>query len=229
MPHIVRESDFKTCMGEDLWPGMWVHTWVWGHKHRQPSPLDACFLWRVEQHDGVMLLAGQGVEVLVPLTTALAEEVRLIKDPKCELLADYSAEWAALRKLGYGVYLHEYTAYDFRTYLSLYCIRGYREWRFSLSFLPWGQYEHQSEAVRVHLATSWWRLKHPQYANALAGQQPREFWHWPTVPGVKQLHALGQAAYRTEQGSVTISPDGKLIATGRKAWDFPSEDGESKS
>lgn len=223
MPHIIRDAEFKTYLGEGLWPGMWVHAVVWGHKHREPSPLDACFLYRVEQHDGVMLLAGQGVDMLVPLTEELARDVRLIKDQQCELLADYPAEWAALRKLGWGVYLHKFTTYSFRSHLSLYCERGYKEDRFFLPALPWGQHKEHPEAIRALLATAWWRLKHPKFASALARQQSEEFWDWPNVPDVKQLHVLGQAAYRTQEGSIEIGPDGALRATGRKAWGLPTE------
>ena len=227
MPHIIRESAFKTCMGQDLWPGMWVHSCGWGHKHSDPSPLHACFLWRVEQHDGVMLLAGQGVEVLVPLTQELAEDCSLIENQQCELLANYPAEWAALRKLGWGVYLHGYTTYNsYRTRLSLYCQRGYKDSRFYLPELPWQQCEEHPEAIRALLATAWWRLKHPRYANALAGQHPREFWDWPNVPAVKQLHVMGQKAFRTEEGSIEIGPDGTLKATGRKAWGLPGDEQE---
>jgi hypothetical protein len=221
MPHIIRDAEFKTSDGEGLWPGMWVQTWVWGHKHQEPSPLDACYLWRVEQHDGVMLLAGQGVDVLVPLTEELAEDVRLIKDQRCELLAEYPAEWAAIRKLGWGVYLHNFTTYSYQRHLCLYCQRGYGDERFFLPALPWDKFEHAPAAVRALLATSWWRLKHPKFARALARQQAAEFWDWPNVPDVKQLHALGQAAYRMQEGQVEIGPDGLLRATGRKAWDFP--------
>ena len=228
MPDIIRDATFKTYLGEGLWPGMWVHTKAWGHKYCDSSPLDACFLWRVEQHDGVMLLAGQGVEVLVPLTEELAEEVQLIKDQQCELLANYPAEWAAIRKLGWGVYLHDFTTYRFQTHLALFCERGYKEERFFLPALAWGQQE-EPEAIRALLATSWWRLKHPKFASALARQQAVEFWEWPNVPDVKQLHALGQAAYRTQEGSIEISPDGKLTATGRKAWGFPPEDDNKKA
>jgi hypothetical protein len=229
MPHIIRDAEFKTSLGEGLWPGMWVHTKAWGHKYCDSSPLDACFLWRVEQHDGVMLLAGQGVEVLVPLTPELAEGCHLIKDQQCELLANYPAEWAAIRKLGWGVYLHKFTTYRYQTHLALSCERGYKEERFFLPALPWDQHEEHPEAIRALLATSWWRLKHPKFASALARQHKGEFWEWPNVPDVKQLHALGQAAYRTEEGSVEIGPDGTLKASGRKAWDFPSIEGEEQA
>jgi hypothetical protein len=214
MPHIIRNAEFKTALGEGLWPGMWVHSWVWGRKRDEPSPLDACYLWRVEQHDGVMLVAGQGVDILVPLTPELAEDCVLIKDERCDLLATCPAEWAALRRTGWGVYLHEY----------LHCQRGNYRHRFFLAHEQQYQLDKHPTTLPTFLATCAWRLKHPQYANALAGQHPREFWDWPNVPDIKQLHALGQAAYRTEQGSITISPDGKLIATGRKAWDFPTEE-----
>ncbi|RZK28575.1 MAG: hypothetical protein EOO61_21865, partial [Hymenobacter sp.] len=128
MPHIIRDAEFKTSDGEGLWPGMWVHPWGWGRKRREPSPLEACYLYRVEQHDGVLLLAGQGVDVLLPLTPALADDVQLIKDPACELLAICPAEWATLRRTGWGVYLHYYTStyYDRNLIhrLSLDCRRG---------------------------------------------------------------------------------------------------------
>jgi hypothetical protein len=227
MPQIIRDAEFKTSDGEGLWPGMWVHTWGWGRKRLKPTPIDGCYLWRVEQHDGVMLLAGQGVDLLVPLTPELAEECVLIEEPACDLLATCPTEWAALRRTGWGVYLHYYTSlyYDVRLRyrLSLGCQRGNQWHRFLLAEKHQYDLAQNPAILPTFLATCAWRLKHPQYASALAGQHPREFWDWPNVPNVKQLHTLGQAAYRTEQGSVTISPDGKLIATGRKAWDFPTE------
>jgi hypothetical protein len=233
MPHIIRDAEFKTSDGEGLWPGMWVYSWGWGNKRKAPSPLDACYLWRVEQHDGVMLLAGQGADVLLPLTPEIAEDAQLIKESACELLFACPAEWAALRRTGWGVYLYYYTSihYDvnLRHRLSMDCRRG-NEWhRFFLPKEQQYQLEEHLAILPTFLATCAWRLKHPRYANALAGQQPREFWDWPNVPDVKQLHALGQAAFRTEEGSIEISPDGKLTATGRKAWGFPSAGGEEQT
>lgn len=225
VPHIIRDAEFKTDNGQGLWPGMWVHTWGWGYKTTKLSPLDACYLWRVEQHDGVMLLAGQGTEVLVPLSTELVEDISLITEPACELLATCPAEWATLRRTGWGVYLYYYTSiyYDahLRHRLALNCRRGNAWQQFLLPEKQQYQLEEYSAILPTFLATCAWRLKHPNYAQALGAQHPREFWDWPNVPDVKQLHALGQAAYRTEQGNVTISPNGKLVATGRKAWEFP--------
>jgi hypothetical protein len=139
-------------------------------------------------------------------------------------------QWAALRKLGWGVYLHYYSnGYNLYRRLCLHCQRGYSEEFFFLAEEQQYHLAEQPEMLPTLLTTSWWRLKHPRYANALARQHPREFWNWPNVPDVKQLHALGQAAYRTQEGSVTISPDGKLIATGRKAWEFPAEGEEPEA
>jgi hypothetical protein len=229
MPHIIRDAEFKTLAGDGLWPGMWVHSWFWQHKRAEPSPLNACYLWRVEQHDGVMLLAGQGADVLVSLTPELAEEVVLIQDQRCELLFSHLAEWALLRKLGWGVYLHDYlVTYKYQHRLSLFCQRGNDRHRFSLPYEQEYELEQSPQILPTFLATCAWRLKHPRYANALAGQHPREFWDWPNVPDVKQLHAMGQAAFRTEEGSVEIGPDGLLKATGRRAWGFPSDEQENQ-
>jgi hypothetical protein len=62
-------------------------------------------------------------------------------------------------------------------------------------------------------SSPYWRLKHPRYANALLNQQPREFFHWPNAPVLKHLHAMGLAAWKTLEGNIEISPDGKLTAT----------------
>jgi hypothetical protein len=227
MPHIIRDAEFKTSAGQALWPGTWVHPWGWGRKNLKPTPLDDCYLWRVEQHDGVMLLAGQGVDLLVPLTPELADECILLENQACELLATCPQEWAALRKLGWGVYLHYYTNHaNLYDRLSLYCQRGTVSRRFLLAEDQQYQLEKHPAILSAFLATCWWRLKHPRYASALASQHPREFWDWPNVPDVKQLHVLGQAAFRTQEGSITISPNGKLTATGRKAWDFPGAEGQ---
>jgi hypothetical protein len=222
MPHIIRDAEFKTSLDEGLWPGMWVYNWAWGRKNMQPTPLDGCYLWRVEQHDGVMLLAGQGVDALVPLTPELAEECVLIKDSACELLATCPTEWAALRRTGWGGYLYYFTSNDFDRRLGLACRRGNSLLSFFLPEQQQYQLEEHPAILPTFLATCAWRLQHPKFAQALARQQERAFWHWPNVPVVKQLHVLGQAAYRTQEGSIEIAPDGKLKATGRKAWGFPS-------
>jgi hypothetical protein len=224
MPHIIRDAEFKTSLGKALCPGMWVHTWGWGRKHMKPTPIDGYYLWRVEQHDGVMLLAGQGVDVLVPLTPELADECILIENPACELLAAYPNECAALHKLGWGVYLHyfdgAYTS-DLHNRLALHYQRGNKAGNFFLPDNLRYQVERQPEVIRTFLVTSYWRLKHPRYANALLSQQQREFFHWPNAPDLKQLHAMGLAAWKTQEGNIEISPDGKLTATGRKALEFP--------
>lgn len=224
MPHIIRDAEFKTAQGQGLWPGMWVHTYGWGIITSETSPLDACYLWRVEQHDGVMLLAGQGEDILVPLTPEIAEECILIENGACELLATCPTEWAAIRKLGWGVYLHYYSnGYNLRRRFGLNCRRRNSYEHFFLAEGQQYQLDEYPEILRSLLATAWWRLKHPRYAYALATQQPREFWDWPNTPVLKQLDALGKAALQTVEGSITITPDGKLKATGRKAWGFPTE------
>lgn len=226
MPHIIRDAEFHTSAGEGLWPGMWVHTWVWNHRRQEPSPLQACYLWRVEQHDGIMLLAGQGVDVLLPLTAEIADDCVLIRDSACDLLATCPAEWAALRKLKWGVYLDYHTSYyNFHLYrrLSLHYHRENGRGRFSMAEGLQYQLEEKPEILRSFLTTCCWRLKHPRYAEALASEQPREFWDWPNTPPLKQLHAMGVAAFKTVEGRVEIGPDGMLKATGRKAWDFPTE------
>jgi hypothetical protein len=231
MSDIIRDAEFKTSAGEGLWPGMWVHPWGWGCKREKPLLLDACYLWRVEQHKGVLLLAGQGVNVLLQLTHELAKDCILINEPAGDLLAAYPAEWTALRRTGWGVYLHYYTSiyYDplLRHRLSLDCRRCNVWYHFILPKHLQDQLHQHPAILAAFLATCTWRLQHPKYAKALAGQKPRNFWDWPNVPPVKQLQTLGKAAYRTQEGSIEIAPDGRLKVTGRKAWDFPSlENGE---
>jgi hypothetical protein len=225
MAHIIKDAEFKTNAGDGLWPGMWVHPWGWGTQREKAFPLDACYLWQVEQHDGRLMLAGQGVDILLSLTHELARECILIKEPAGELLATCPDEWAALRRIGWGVYLHYYTTiyYDpeLRRRLSLDCRRGDTWYHFILPKHLQSQIEEQPAILTTFLITCYWRLKHPRYAKALAMQQPREFWDWPNVPDVKHLHKLGQAAYRTQEGSIEILPDGQLNATGRKAWGLP--------
>ena len=225
MTHIIRDAEFKTAQSQGLWPGMWVHTCGWGIPQSPPSPIDSCFLWRVEQHDGVMLLAGQGEDILLPLTPEIADDCALIENGACELLAAYPAEWAAIRKLGWGVYLHYYSnSYNLHSRLGLHCRRRHSYDYFFLAEQQQYQLDEYPEILRSVLATAWWRLKHPRYAHALATQHPREFWDWPNTPALKQLDALGKAALQTVEGSITIAPDGKLKATGRKAWGFSMDE-----
>lgn len=224
MPHIIRDAEFKTAQGQGLWPGMWVYTCGWGIPQLPPSPIDSCFLWRVEQHDGVMLLAGQGEDILLPLTPEIADDCALIENGVCELLATYPDEWAAIRKLGWGVYLHYYSnGYNLHRRLGLHCRRRHSYEYFFLADKQHYQLDEHPEILRSLLATSWWQLKHPRYAYALMSQQPAEFWDWPNTPKVKQLTVMGKAALQTAEGSITITPDGKIQATGRKRWQFPTE------
>jgi hypothetical protein len=196
MPYIIRDTEFKTDSGNALSPGMWMHTRNWGYKHAKSVPLSACYLWRVEQHDGAMLIAGQGVDVRLLLTQEIATDCMLIEDSACELLAAYPNECAALHKLGWGVYLH-YTPFSLHRRLTLYYQRGNKMGNFFLPDELLSQLSKQPEIIRTLLRTSYWRLKHPRYANALLSQQPREVFHWPNAPDLKQLHAVGLAAWKT--------------------------------
>jgi hypothetical protein len=225
MPHIIRDAEFKTSNDEGLWPGMWVHTYTWQHPRREPSALDACYVWRVEQHDGVMVLVGQGAEAVLPLTNEIAEECVLFKLPLGITLADYPEEWAALRKLGWGVHFgYEPVWYQYSLQAILECQRGNQHENFVLPRELLYKVGDNAAIMSSFLQTAWWRLKHPKYAAALRNQQPKEFWQWPNTPALKELHQLGVAAFRTQEGRVEITPEGKLSATGRKAWDFPIEE-----
>jgi hypothetical protein len=170
--------------------------------------------------------------MLVPLTPELAAECILIENPACELLAAYPDECAALHKLGWGVYLHyfdgAYTS-DLRNRLALHYQRSNKAGNFFLPDNLRYQVERQPEVIRTFLVTSYWRLKHPRYANALLSQQPREFFDWPNAPDLKQLHAMGLAAWKMQEGNIEISPDGKLTATGRKALEFPELENDEQA
>jgi hypothetical protein len=227
MPHIIQDAEFKTYLGDGLWPGMWVHNSLWLHPRQESTPLDVCYLWRVEQHDGVMVLAGQGINSIVPLTHEIADMLELFKHPSETSLAEYPEEWAALRKLGWGVHLcYEPRIYAYQTHIMLQCHKGYRRESFWLPEHLRAELSNNPEIMRTFLKTAWWKLKHPKYAEALARQQSQEFWHWPNTPDSKQLHQMGMAAWRTEEGKIEILPNGKLKATGRKTWDMPLEEDE---
>ena len=229
MPHIIRDAEFKNYHGRALWPGMWVFTCSWGFSYIESSPLNACFLWRIEQHDGVMMLAGQGVDVLVPLTHELVDSFVVIDNPACEMLALWPDEWAALRQLGWGIHLGYYSnGSNLRHRFRVYCQRRHTMRMFFLADKQEQQLREYPQILRTFLQTTLWRLKHPKYADALAGDHPREFWDWPNVPETKQLHQMGLAAWMTAEGRVEIGPDGTLKATGRKRWDFPAEGEEAE-
>lgn len=225
MPCIIRDAEFKNQRGDGFWPGMWVHNDLWRHPRHGPTPVDACYLWRVEQHDGVMVLVGQGVDIVVPLSEEVIEHCDLFKHPQDISLADYPEEWAAIRKLGWGVCLYyQERLHAYQTHVRLQCHRGFRHEMFWLPDKLWYEVHSNPEIMRSFLRTAWWQLKHPKYAEALAHQQPEEFWHWPNTPDLKQLHKLGVAAWKTIEGKIEISPDGTLKATGRKRWELPLDD-----